>query len=989
MKRRTPLLLFALLCLLAMPAGAQGQHTYLMRVIDHVDATAGMPVDIPIFLQNTGTGAVTLSLAIQQPPAGGFLLDSLSAVQVIQPGEIGVAMLHFMATAEGNFQCLLTATDGSITDSVTLTVTVHAGPGPFVLLPPFQEVSANLGVSVQIPVTVQNLDSSPHTVQYSLHGDMEFTTTGMNTVTIPAQGSETILIDFHSSVEGRFSTMLRVTDGTYSDSALIAVVAFDQPYTWVLPFLDEIETMAGMEAAVPVMVINNGTTPVTLQLALNGSSVFTLDPSSQQITLQPGMGADAKVSVLSMTPGTFTTMLTVTDGNRTDSLELRAIVHRGPGNFMFVQDYHEVMLKENESTSIAFRVQNLVGSTHSLNVTMTGDPIFTLAGSSPVTLDPNASVLIPVDIAGAARGVYQAEVMISDGTESDVARIVAYVGNGGHGGGSEFTLSYEGRAEVMIFETAENTTLTKDVTIENISGAELTLHFDLATSGGFSIASSSMTLATGATGTLPVTFDNSYGGFSDGMLMIEGGSQVSPVILIGMTLPFQEKDGVRITNALDFGMVDSNQTSCLEAVIENRTTNAIVVNSATLSGFSGAFTLAATNFPFTVPANGNAAIEVCFRPVQVNQVENEVLTISYTNPSATPNAQSANVDLTGRSTTGIRFPGDSCGIVGWYVNTISAPLDGQSEATIELFNITPAPLTIDNAVWEDGNDDGIYSLQTSLPILIQPHTPAVPNSGKADITVRYAPTSQSSSVGVEDIATLRLESAATSFPATMWLTLVGLPTTPAPNSGTVVLFPKDHRIPAIELGEVESSSSRMLEFENNLQVPVTIGNFSLSSSERFEITNAEDYPRTVAPGETAVLMLRSKGTIPGRATDVLTMQGSHDHLNSRFDLISGTGLTDVDDVPGLPGSFTASLSPNPSTDRVQVTLSERLANGHIEVLDMLGRVVALREGAVSTWSWDGTVDGVPARSGTYYIRISGVTETGARVSITKNALILR
>ena len=77
------------------------------------------------------------------------------------------------------------------------------------------------------------------------------------------------------------------------------------------------------------------------------------------------------------------------------------------------------------------------------------------------------------------------------------------------------------------------------------------------------------------------------------------------------------------------------------------------------------------------------------------------------------------------------YEGDSCGIVGWYVNTIAAPIDGESDATIELFNITNQPLTLDNAAWEDGNTLGIYSLQTALPITIQPHNPAVPSSGKA------------------------------------------------------------------------------------------------------------------------------------------------------------------------------------------------------------------------------------------------------------------
>jgi hypothetical protein len=165
--------------------------------------------------------------------------------------------------------------------------------------------------------------------------------------------------------------------------------------------------------------------------------------------------------------------------------------------------------------------------------------------------------------------------------------------------------------------------------------------------------------------------------------------------------------------------------------------------------------------------------------------------------------------------------------------------------------------------------------------------------------------------------------------------------------------------------------------------------FQLSTSERFEIANDADFPKTLQPGETAGLMLRSKGVPQTRITDVLTMQSSHEHLNSRFDLISGNTVTGIGDLPGAASQVTATISPNPSADRVQVSLSAPLAQGRVRVLDMLGRVVAEHEGAVQHWTWDGRINGAPAQAGAYHILVSGVTETGARVSITKNAMIVR
>lgn len=965
-----------------------GGYTYILRPMDYFETMAGMPVDLPIYVENSGSASVTLTFGVSQDPNGHFSIDSLSQIKHLYPGMMDVGVLHFAANATGSYQALVTVSDGVVTDSLMVTVVVRPGPGPFVLLPPFQQVPADLNTPTSIPVIIQNLTSSDMSVQLSLTGASEFTYAGNSPLTIPALGSTTALVDFLTATDGLFNATVKVTGGGYTDSVWIEVVAADRPYTWIIPFMNEIETMAGYEAMLPMMLLNSGSAPVTLQLALTGSNVFSLDPSNTPMTLLPGMGMDAKIHVLSNTTGTYTTLFTVTDGVTTDTLELRAVVTPGAGNFILMPDYQEIRADQSGFASAEFHLQSLSNSTLNLTATLVGHSGFTFAGNTPFTLAPQDGMPLRVNFNGTTQGMYTAMLNISDGVESDSAMLVVYVGMG-HGGGPLFTLQFDGKENFMLFETPENTTLTKDITITNISDSSLhlTLHFD--SDGSFSIPWRSLTIDSGATQTLAVTFDNSFGGYGDGMLMIDGGIQVEPVFLMGMTPPYNDYDGVLVTKEIDFGMVDSNITFCLDALIENTSSNTITVTGATLSGFSNAFTLQPNTFPVSLQPNGMTVIPVCFRPLSVNQVENEVLTIAFTNPASTPTAQSAIVNLTGRSSTGIVFPGDSCGLIGWYVNTIAAPIGGQSESTIELFNISDQPITLDKSYWEEGNDLGIFSMQTTLPITIQPHNPAVSGSGKSDFTIRYAPTSQSSTVGTEDVATLLLESSVSSKPLAMWLMLVGIPVNPAPNSGTIVLFPKNNRVPSIEMGALESGGTRILEFSNNLEVPVTIRGFQLSTNERFEITNTMEFPKTLQPGETAALMLRSNGLPPTRSTDVLTMQSSHDHLNSRFDLISGNTVTGIGDLPAVASQITATISPNPSAGRLQVSLSAPLAQGRVRVLDMLGRVVAEHDGALQNWSWDARINGAPAQAGAYHILVSGVTETGAHVSITKNAMIVR
>ncbi len=881
--RTSRIFLVLMLCgILQSHAQGTNPYHYILPVMKNVETDAGMPMQLPIFVENSGSSSVTLSVSVNGDPE--FSVDSLSQSMQLNPGKLDVALVHFMSTTPGSYSTLLTVSDGTLSDTITLTATVNPPPGPFVLLPPFHDIMTDVGNSTQIPVTIQNITAAAYSVTVSLTGDAAFSYLGNQTVNLAANGSETVYVDFLSNTEGQFSAALEVTDGNYTTSTPISVIAMNRPYKWIVPFQDEFTAMAGMQMPIPVFVQNTASNPVTLNVALNGDPEFSLDPSSQQVTVTHG--EDLQISFLSNTAGTYTTLLTVTDGTDTDSLTLKVHVQSGTG-------------------------------------------------------------------------------------------------------GSLFTTQFDGMDVFFPFEAAPGASVTKDLTITNISSSQISLQLDLFSDSSFSISTNSVTIDTGSSKVVQVTFDNKYGGFGDGMLVIDGGSQVEHIFLAGFTRPWTDYDGLLVMNNLDFGMVDTSMQVCMDVMLENTTQSSIAISNIQLSGFSGDFSLP-NNSGFTIAAGDTASIPVCFKPSVVNQVLNEVLTFTFDNPASSPNVQTASVNLTGRASTGILPPWiDSCSIIGVYVNTISAPIDGSSDVDIELFNVSSQPITIDKAVWEDGNNAGIYTLLTQLPLTIQPHNPSVPSSGKTTITVRYAPTSQSSTVGVEDIATLRFESSSSSVPATYFLTLIGTPISPAPSSSTIVMFPKDGRIPQIELVKADVNSTQALSFKNNLEVPVTVSSLELASDERYEIAETASLPRTVAPGETIAVTLRTRSTAHTRATDDLIMHGSHEHLNSRYQILSGSSVTGVDDVPRTPEAFSLAVAPNPAAGPVSITLSSPLRQGRVQVMDMLGRVVAEFNPETRTLQWDGTIaSGRRAEPGTYYIRAAGTDANGQRIAATSKLVLL-
>jgi len=977
---RKPIVLIAgVLLLAAATATAQGgsPYNFIRPVISTFDADAGIPVQIPLFIENQGAAAVTLEIAISGAPE--YSLDSLSQVIHIQPNMIDVGLVHFLAMSAGTYTALLTVTDGTLTDSLVLTGRVSPPAGPFFLLPPYHDLISDIGTQLKIPVTIRNATPNAYSVTVGLSGDSEFSYSGAQTVSLAANGEETIYIDFFSTTEGFFSSNLTVTDGSYSMTALMNVQAVDRIYNWIVPFEDEFITMEGEQQTLPIFLENTSGTPVTLSINLTGDNAFDLDPAYSQLTLV--QSATVPISFLSQIAGTFTALLTVTDGSAVDSLLITVHVQPGPGDFVITPEHYEFRVQEQTPFTCEFTVLNMSSSTQNLTLSLSGDPQFSMQQNNPISLAPRDAYTTQVQFQGATEGWYSATLTATNGVETDSAMIIAHVGDT-HVPGTLYTLQYDGKDFFFPFEAAAGASVTKDLIITNVSGQQLVVDLSLRSDSSFSLSASTVTIDSASSATVQVTFDNSYGGIGEGFLILEGGSQVEHLFLAGFTTPWKDFNGLLVMNELDFGMVDTSMQVCLDVVLENTTQNSIPISNIQLSGFSSDFTLPNTS-NFSINPGETKGITVCFKPSVVSMVMNEVLTFSFTNPASNPNTQTASVNLTGRGGRGIGTKFDSCGIVGWYVNTISAPIDGSTDASIELYNISNQSITLDNAYWEDGNQDGIYSLLTQLPITIQPHNPTVPSSGKQVVQIRYAPTAQSSTPGVEDVATLRLEASASQYPTQFWLTLVGIPTNPAPAGGTIVLFPKDGNVPTVDLRSAANNGIQELQFRNNLDVAVTISGYELASDERFEIVDQLDAPTKLQSGETIAVKLRTKRVPLNTSTDALIMHGSHEHLHSRFQLLSGSATTAIDGQPASVENFACTLSPNPARNTVAITLNQALTTGRVQVIDNLGRLVTEFDAQGNALRWDGnTSSGVPAGAGIYHLRISGTTTNGLMVSDT-------
>ncbi len=983
---RKPPLLFSALLLILLSAASSGQspstYHYLIPTIDRLDTPAGRPVGIPIFLENKDTNAVRIDVSLQGDPS--FSIDPVGTPTILYPGMKEIFVVNFMQMAMGSYQTLLRVTDGIVTDTMTLTVDVTAGSGSFVILPPFQNLNAEVGTPLQIPVMIQNLTTTHYDVTVQLHGAQEFTYQGSPSISIPDSGGASLLIDFLASEEGAFGATLVVSDGTFSDSTEIFVIAYRKLHKYAHPIIGELETYPGTALPFSVFVTNLSANPVTLRSTISGAG-FTLDQASSSVVLPPGQGDDIRLSFESQTIGQYTGLLLITDGIVTDSVVIVVNVVPGPGNFDLQPKYSEFYVRTNEAFSGFLSLQGFTPTTQRLQLSMVGDPEFTLSAPSTMDLEAFGKTQMLLNFVATRSGRFSVQVMVTDGIETDTAIIAAYVDSTS----MDFMLTFDGSAPFFPFETALNGTQSKQVVITNTSGHELNVNIDLRSDGSFTVNKTTVTLPIAGSDSVLVTFSNTTG-FGDGMLVFSSDQQQQDLYLMGSAPKYYDYDGLRVTNMLDFGILDSAMTACLDVIIENNTPSSITISDIALSGFSNSFFLSQADNAVIDPGQFHL-LTVCYRPLTADLIENEVLTFTFNNPASNPNVQTATVQLTGRSQA-IISPVDSSGIAGWYVNTISAPLDASAEARIELFNTTSQAITIEHAVWIDGNDAGIYSLETPLPFTIHPHSSSLPNSGKKEITIRYAPTSQSSIIGVPDFANLSLETSTSGANARFLMTIIGIPVTPSAPGGSVALFPKDRSIPLIELGSAEVNTIRTLKFYNNLDVPVTISGYELESSARIELVDVEasHRSRTLEPNETMQFDVRTISVPSNKTTDQLIMNGSHAHLNSRYGIISGTSLTDVEQPNERPNTFSVKAAPNPSSGPVSFAFSSPLRESNLSILNALGLVVMEQQDVQLGWHWNGTTAaGTPAVPGVYFIRVTGKTIDGVQVSAAQKMVLTR
>ncbi len=179
-------------------------------------------------------------------------------------------------------------------------------------------------------------------------------------------------------------------------------------------------------------------------------------------------------------------------------------------------------------------------------------------------------------------------------------------------------------------------------------------------------------------------------------------------------------------------------------------------------------------------------------------------------------------------------------------------------------------------------------------------------------------------------------------------------------------------------------------FTNNLATSVTITNMALVSGKNFIITSGAPSiykPAKLAAGASISLKIAFNAADQNVHTDQLIVKSNSSATTTTISL-TGQQLVAAS-VSSLPAGVAITTAPNPMTSSLKVSLVG-VNSASVLIFDLSGKQVLSSSLNSSEWIWNGTAsDGTMLLSGTYIVRLSGISTDGTPFASTQKIILAR
>jgi hypothetical protein len=294
---------------------------------------------------------------------------------------------------------------------------------------------------------------------------------------------------------------------------------------------------------------------------------------------------------------------------------------------------------------------------------------------------------------------------------------------------------------------------------------------------------------------------------------------------------------------------------------------------------------------------------------------------------------------------------------------------GTAEGSVNITNTFDHAITITGDSWSDFNQGEIFSLiGTTFPFQLA-------SKEMRTLKFRFAPTADARSwcFGID---TIKYTGSGDANCTWLRLVLEGRAVDPA-DTGAFQLFPNIKSAMPIESDQ--QTTSKDFFFICNTSHNVKVISVAVKDGTHFAVASptSSDLPITLQPFGRMKVTITFDASTNGFYDDELDIVTENGLTSQAFSL---QGMRTNGISAGVKTSNAVQpqimLSPNPSHGPVAIAISD--ANVHfIDIYDLLGNLVASEKNS-NLWVWDGkTMNDETGSDGTYFIRASGVTTSGA------------
>jgi hypothetical protein len=885
----------------------------------------------------------------------------------------------------------------------TFTVSPNSSGGTAVT------INGYLGATVAQTFTITNTTSVPTTVFATVvaNANSGFTLPGFGSVTVAGNSSNTLTLNFTPLTTATQNATLYLFNGI--DSASVMLQGLVQHSYGVTPN-SSLGTNVSFHAGVgahdtEVFTITNNTgADIAVASSLSGAGASAFSLSGTSTTVDSASTGTLRVAFNPTAAGTYNATLRLVNGVDTTLVNLTGSTSlTGDADFT-VTPLPALGLPLTLTTAVN------VAKTQTFTVTNTGDSAITVnaaitgSGSAGFSINPtsrtilaDSSATFTLSFNPTAAGTTNATLTFSANGDSTSVNLIGVA----TGATNTINLTLD-RGFVEFNNVVAGVEECKTVYITNNTNGTVTLSevTFIGVSGGgnqFSIGNnftSGTQLAAGASDSIVVCFTPTTQGqtvTANLKLKYRGTDStkngVTMIRLEGNTAHRRDSLNLNLADELDFDAMPG-ETECQTVAL---------TNPSALLGGTAWLTLADSNAGFSITSGdsivlgplGTGSVTICYTGDSLNPNSSTNLNIVVLGEGGTFLGQ-FNVTLNGETELEIDedltdsvIAGD-CFRVRRGGNFGPIISGGTTSNTITITNQTNSAATITSGtITSNGQATTDFTLDSGMTFPI-----TIAAWGTTTIDVSFNPMD---STRVSYNARLNLDVEGTDCnDLTINLHGVSLPNVAVGPQGRAVdtvgivsTMGANGQI-AVIAGACEAGN-QTVAIQNNLSTAVTINDLDFMANSNFTVTGTTTpLPVTLQPGDILGVQVNFEcGQTTGiYESDLQVMTaGAIAPVSIPFQTLQQAAAS----VARAEASgVTITVSPNPTRGIVRIEAKEA-TSARIEILNVLGQVVATSEG--TSFTWNGTIDGSSASAGVYFVRVSGMNSNGLEFVETEQIVV--